>query len=476
MPEGRLPIVPKETDLNVLSKRSLVKDTNKEEGSISTAGTGKKQDRTKQEKTKHDSVGVDCNEVSYVSKELARLSSFGAPSLLKQQTPFFVMSRAIVKDNLDSHSRAVQTSIDALALPLGKRMCLSIKTQPHRSVLKAARESGYLAEVITVAEMRTCLDIGWKPGEIVLNGPGKWYDVRSDKMILSEPLFAIFADSLADLKTIVDRILDPKDWLKTKVMGLRLSPFWPVTSRFGMSLRKPEMLLAVAEQLRRLPRDVELGLHFHFASSKLGPDRWLGQVRGFISLAKGLNQLCDRALKTLDFGGGYPQHLLDEPFMIRNLTNLLRFAQEQLPDLETVLFEPGKAITERAGAIITKVLEVREGELALEVDREDERKVCEEKDERKSKSPRIAVVDANIANAGSLSLHPHPLLYRKKKTWQVVGVGVDRVVCAEAGTTLGKYVSLPKTVKRGDFILLAFCGAYDISMSPSRDNSGMVIV
>ena len=45
--------------------------------------------------------------------------------------------------------------------------------------------------------------------EIVLTGPGKFYDVVSEgERTLSGPLRAIFADSLADLKIIVSRVLD----------------------------------------------------------------------------------------------------------------------------------------------------------------------------------------------------------------------------------------------------------------------------
>jgi len=106
-----------------------------------------------------------------------------------------------------------------------------------------------------------------------MNGPGKWYDTpeRSNEDVPKGLLNCIFADSVADLKTIVDRILDPADWLDAKFVGLRLAPAWGVFSRFGLDAKDPKVLLAAAEEIKRLPSHCKLGLHMHFASSKTGP-------------------------------------------------------------------------------------------------------------------------------------------------------------------------------------------------------------
>ena len=71
------------------------------------------------------------------------------------------------------------------------------------------------------------------------------------------------AEHCADLVTILRRIEDPHDWLKAKVVGVRLAPFWAVRSRFGIDTRDPDVLATAAELLNGLPEDVEIGFHQH---------------------------------------------------------------------------------------------------------------------------------------------------------------------------------------------------------------------
>lgn len=74
-------------------------------------------------------------------------------------TPCFILSRKTVRLQLRSHKTALEKAVGDFDR-LKVQMCLSVKTQPHEMVLKEAREAGYLGEVITKAEMRSCLDAG----------------------------------------------------------------------------------------------------------------------------------------------------------------------------------------------------------------------------------------------------------------------------------------------------------------------------
>ena len=430
-----------------------------------------------------DEVLPDMEDRSMLATEINRLIPAKPTSQL--QTPCFVLSRKTVKEQLASHRDAVQTAIDQLDAPLKLQMCLSVKTQPHPVVLAEAKAAGYCGEVITTAEMRACLDAGWRSNEVVMNGPGKWYDTPARR---SEPmpdagLRCLFADSIADLTTIVDRVLDSDDWLAADFIGVRFAPVWVATSRFGLDSKDPRVLRAAAEQIKRLPEDQQFGLHMHFASSKVGPVQWFGLAKGYLEIARGFADLCDREPTLLDFGGGWPAHLLDCPEITPAMIELLGTAQSKFPLLETVQFEPGKSITERAGAVLTKVLEIRETDHKIprtatkkgaSVDGSDTETETDDDDDPQDDDDEVrqaAVVDACISDMGSIPTHAHPLLWQKSSAgdaeWNAATAGKDEVwgsICMEFDR-LGANVALPEGAAVGDHVLIAFCGAYDMTMS-----------
>lgn len=367
-------------------------------------------------------------------------------------------------------------------------------------VLEEAKAAGYVGEVITTAELRTCIDAGWQSTDLVMNGPGKRHDKgpKLNTEPLNGGLRCLFADSVADLTTIVDRVLDPKDWLEAEFIGVRFSPAWVTKSRFGVDAKDPRVLELVAEQLRRLPKTLELGFHLHFASSTLGPPQWFGVAHGHLQLVRGVVDLLQgRQPKVLDFGGGWPAHLLDDSSIRRPMTALLERARHLFPMLDTVQFEPGKSVTERAGALVTRVLEIRE--LDRKIPRTNKKKGPREEDEQltavsfnsslddnadesvdggdgedsdhRKETPRAIIVDACIGDMGSLSTHLHPLLWKSSndeyKEWIPLAAGKDQVwgsICMEFDK-LGTNIDIPEDAKAGDYIVIAFTGAYDMTMS-----------
>src|SRR5262245_66409206 len=63
-----------------------------------------------------------------------------------------------------------------------------------------ARKAGMLAECISLLEVRRALEAGWLPGDIVLNGPGKWWPPTERAM---DGLRVVFSDSVEELERLV---------------------------------------------------------------------------------------------------------------------------------------------------------------------------------------------------------------------------------------------------------------------------------
>jgi hypothetical protein len=70
------------------------------------------------------------------------------------------------------------------------------------------------------------------------------------------------------------------DWFDAEIVGVRFSPAWVLHSRFRLNCNDPQVLLEAAALISALPDRVKVGLHMHFAASKLGVEQWFGVARG----------------------------------------------------------------------------------------------------------------------------------------------------------------------------------------------------
>jgi len=340
-------------------------------------------------------------------------------------------------------------------------MGVSVKTQPHPLVLRHALEAGYVAECISHAELRAALEAGFSVSNIVLNGPAKWYTADQPEALGPKPgdspIYAVFADSLADLRTIVQVYSDNSHWLSARHIGVRFAPT-SATSRFGIQVfGDGEMLLEAAQLLSKLPNEVKIGVHFHYQCSTTGIEIWTAMARAVVTAAAFLAKQSGREVELLDLGGGWPAGMLEQPKTQAHVAEVLEFAQLSLPQLQAVMFEPGKGLTERAGALVTTVQEIREVKVKTKCDGGIHRQQL----------VRAAVVDAAISEMSSISTHPHPVLFHDDDNWRGLEFGADAVfgrICMEFDM-LATNIKLPSEIATGNILLLAFCGAYDISMS-----------
>ena len=72
----------------------------------------------------------------------------------------------------------------------------------------------------------------------------------------------------------------------------------------------------------------------HFAASTVGMVQWFGIARGYVRVVANFAQLLRVQPTVLDFGGGWPSHLLDHAEVQPHLVKLLGEAQQALPMLQ----------------------------------------------------------------------------------------------------------------------------------------------
>src|SRR3712207_767115 len=104
----------------------------------------------------------------------------------------------------------------------------SIKTNPDERLIRLALDNGFFAEAISLLEVQKALEVGFRPDQVILNGPGKWWP---EGMMPKEKMHAVFCDSIADLKRVVAAL--GRGEMSAKTVGVRLrTPH--IGSRFGI--------------------------------------------------------------------------------------------------------------------------------------------------------------------------------------------------------------------------------------------------
>ncbi|HET8670586.1 MAG TPA: hypothetical protein VFM05_08180, partial [Candidatus Saccharimonadales bacterium] len=302
-----------------------------------------------------------------------------------------------------------------------------------------AFDSGFLAEAISLAEVQTALAVGFEPGQVVLNGPGKrWPDIS----LPASPIHAVFADSLSDLSSLI-RSLE-KQQLHAQLVGVRLRP--PHSgSRFGISIDTPQAFNGLVHMIETLPRKYRFGIHFHMASSNIGVRQWWHLYESMLRWCHAIEELTGRPIECLDLGGGwFPD---DWHFnSAETFKSAISRAKKRLPNLQEIISEPGKAMAQPSMALATRLLEIDDSQSQI----------------------KEAVVDGSIAELPMHFVQPHRILHQSSSgEWSPLKRGRTRLLgrlCMEHDVVAAN-VELPPHVQKGDVLVFCDAGAYDRSMS-----------
>jgi diaminopimelate decarboxylase len=355
----------------------------------------------------------------------------------QMQTPSFLFLDSTAADLFKRASKL------AGSLSTGETQVInaySIKTNPDERLIELALQHGFLAEAISLLEVQKALQVGFRPDQVVLNGPGKWWP---EGLLPNEPLHAVFADSLADLQKVVNAAASGE--LQSKVFGVRLrTPH--ITSRFGIPLDTPDEFRALVDSISLLPRDSQFGVHFHMASSNVGVRQWWHLYRSMLRWCRSIEKLTGRTIEVLDIGGGwFPDDWHDgrQP----DFTKAVQEIRTTLPHVRQIISEPGKAMAQPSMALAMRVLEIQPiGDSSIE-----------------------AVVDGSIAELPMYFFYPHRILRRNPATGELQPLkrGKTRLMgrlCMEHDE-VATSVELPEGTKPGDVLIFCDAGGYDRSMS-----------
>jgi diaminopimelate decarboxylase len=353
------------------------------------------------------------------------------------QTPEFLFMGSTAADLFRKASdRAHRLSTNEVEVVSG----YSIKTNPDTRLIRLALEHGFYAEAISLLEVKKAIETGYRPDQVILNGPAKFWP---EGLMPKERIHAFFCDSIADLERSL-AAMEAGD-LSSKYVGVRIrTP--NVTSRFGIPLDSPATFRKLVEAVKRLPTDSAFGVHFHMASSVIGVAGWWHLFESMLKWCRSLERLTGRDVEMLDMGGGwFPDdwHSQEDGRFQRAVARV----REELPNVRQIVSEPGKAMAQPSMALAMRILEIQEHE----------------------EDYVEAVVDASIAELPMHFFQPHRMLRQCPKTGELQPLGRGKThlmgrLCMEHDVVAAN-VELPEGTRAGDLLIFCDTGGYDRSMS-----------
>ena len=316
----------------------------------------------------------------------------------------------------------------------------SMKTNPDARLVRLARAAGFLSEAISPLEVGKALEIGFRPEQIILNGPGKWWHKEH---LPKEPIHAVFCDSVADLNRVVAALETGE--LQSETVGVRLrTPNIP--SRFGIPIDTPKVFEDLINAVKTLPRACKFGVHFHMASSSVGVEQWRHLFESILRWCSSIEALSGRTIELLDVGGGwFPDDWQEDGDA--HFGKAVERVKEFLPNVRQIVSEPGKALAKPSMALAMRILEIQDFPGAA----------------------TDVVVDGSIAELPMYFFYPHRILHKSAATgaWKTLGRGRAHLLgrlCMEHDV-VATHVGLPEEAKPGDLLVFCDAGAYDRSMS-----------
>ncbi len=365
------------------------------------------------------------------------LHDIGGYDLAAVQTPQFLYLDSTAGTLFERASqRARRLSSNEVQVVSG----YSIKTNPDERLIRLALDNGFLAEAISLLEVQKALEVGFRPDQVILNGPGKWWP---EGMMPKERLHAVFCDSIADLDRCVAAMAAGE--MSSRHVGIRLrTP--NVVSRFGIPLDSPMTFGKLVDAVARLPEDSAFGVHFHMASSNIGVAQWWHLFESMLKWCESIERLTGRTIEILDMGGGwFPDdwHAADDDRFARAVERV----KAALPGVRQIVSEPGKAMAQPSMAVAMRILEIQEHE-----------------DDYVE-----AVVDGSIAELPMFAFQPHRILRQCADTGALQPLGRGKThlmgrLCMEHDIVASN-VALPDGTRAGDVLIFCDAGGYDRSMS-----------
>lgn len=379
----------------------------------------------------------------------------------KHGTPLYVYSKETITDHF--------TRLDASLEQLDHLICYAVKANSNLAILNTIAELGGGFDIVSGGELFRVLKAGGQAKKCTFAGVGK---TRSEiEYALKEGIYCFNAESEAELRQIND-VAGAMG--KKAPVALRVNPNVDAKTHKYISTGKSEnkfgidfdrILDAYAAAAKECPHLEIKGLQMHIGSQLTSIDPFIEAAKKVAPLVAQLKER--HHLKFFSIGGGigivYRESLDsgdaswwgDKPDAERPLS-IQAYANALVPILEPlglrILLEPGRYMVGNAGALLTKVLYLKQGT-----------------------AKKFVVVDAGMNDLIRPALYEgwHQITpLQKPETAVEEKVDVVGPIC-ETGDFIAQDRELPP-VEQGDTLAVLSAGAYGFTMASNYNSRPLV--
>ena len=335
-------------------------------------------------------------------------------------------------------------------------ICFAVKANSNIAIIKLLASLGSGFDIVSGGELQRVLAAGGDAGKVVFSGVGK--SAAEIELALIAGIRCFNVESASEL-ALIEKIARRLN--KIAPISIRLNPdvdakTHPYIStglkenKFGVDVEIARTLYRAAHESDAL---LPVGIDCHIGSQITEIEPFIESVKHLKNLVLDLRSSGIK-LKHIDIGGGLGIQYSDEE--VPSAKALIAPVREQLDDLSMeLMIEPGRSIVGNAGALLTRVMVIKEGE-----------------------TKQFAVVDAAMNDL------LRPALYSAWQTIVETAPGSEEPqvydvvgpVC-ETSDFLGKDRMLGIT--EGDLLAVLGAGAYSFTMSSnynSRPRAAEVLV
>ncbi len=364
-------------------------------------------------------------------------------------TPLYVYSKNMIVDKIKTTNNAFSS--------VKHTICFALKANSNMKILKLMANLGAGGDVVSGGELSLALNAGIPANKIVYASVGK--TDGEIKFAIEKGIMAFNVESVSELE-VVNEIAQNMN--RKAPISLRVNPDIDVhghpyistgkaINKFGIDITKAFDVFMHAEEM---PGIEVVGIHAHIGSQILNIDYYDAE-------AKKLHELVTRLIESgikirhIDIGGGlgveYENFIPEYADGKKAIPSIYDLAERVINVLEPlgceIVFEPGRYITGEAGALVTKVLYIKN-----------------------IKNTKFIVTDAGMNDLIRPSLYEayHQIVPTTYMKGNLEVADVVGPIC-ESGDFLAKQRKLP-AVQRGDFLAVMTAGAYGYSLASNYNS------
>ncbi len=364
-------------------------------------------------------------------------------------TPLYILSIDRVREKFRSLMSRVREYWEEVLI------CYAYKANTTLALLKALKNEGAGAEVVSRGELYAAKLVGVAPHKVVFNGVCKLEEEIADAIEYGVGLLNI--ENLGEMD-VIKRVIE-RFGLSSTVFGVRVNLDVPAETHeyisTGMRIHKfgldPENALkAYVALIKLVGANRCMGVHIHIGSQILSVEPFESAVKKLISFCRILKNKLGVKIGIVDLGGGLgiPYEADQREFPLEIYCEaVLKPIVDSIGDVfladSLIILEPGRYLVGDAGVLLARVRYVKE----------------------------TAGIKWILIDAGMNDLI-RPALYGAKHRVVVVGKAdleprerywIGGPIC-ESSDVFARDCLLPK-VEPGDLIALLDTGAYGISMA-----------